>query len=154
MVTVFLMEHSITLLIDTHSVFVPPLLAQISVFLSVSLHFSLCLVVLSSTSLNQTVTGGGAAFPVSGSLPSSFLFTLSFPVLRQIECQGAPHEFPAPGSDPILLGGLRGCEFFRRLKLSGGQKFTLRPVDVGQGHPSTHTYTQTTCSPELAGGFG
>lgn len=87
-------------------------------------------------------------------LPSSILFSLSFPVSRQTECQGTPHEFPAWGSDPIFLGRLKQCEFFKRLNLSGGKEFTFSYEDVGKGRPRTQTYTQTTCSPKPAGRLG
>lgn len=87
LVTVFLPRRSITLLIDVHSVYVVLLPAKISL----SAPSLCCLVCLSlssfhssSSSLNQTVTGGGAAFHANASppLPSP---PLSFPVLRQTD---------------------------------------------------------------------
>lgn len=128
-----------------------PSLTTISVFLRFPSPSLSCCSHSSSSSLNQTVTGGGAAFHANGSLPSCFLRSLSFPVLRQtdrvprlspwISCSGVWSDTTWP---------LRQCEFFRRLKLSGGQEFTFGAVDVGQGHPHTHTI----CRPKPAGRLG
>lgn len=92
--------------------------------------------------------------PMPPTLPPSSAPCLFLCSVKQTWCQGAPHEFPAPGSDPILLGRLRQCEFFRRLKLSGGQEFTFGAVNVGQGHLRKHTYTPIICSPQLEGRLG
>lgn len=43
-------------------------------------------------------------------------------------------NFLLAGPEPIQLGRSRQCEFFTRLKLSGGQEFTFGAVNVGQGH--------------------
>lgn len=91
-------------------------------------------------------------------LRSSILHWLSFPVCCQMNSvpKGAPCEFPALVSDPILLGHLRECDFFffffMHLQLSEGQEFTFRAVNVGQGHP--HSHTQTAFGPRLAGRLG
>lgn len=134
-------RSSITPLIDVRSVFALLWLAQI--YLSLSPLWSSCFHPPSS-SLSQTVTGGGCALHFSASLLSSTR-CLFLCAIKWTECQGAPHEFPASGSDPKLLGRLRRCDFFFTcLKLSGGKEFTFRVVDVGQGgiHTLTHTHRQ------------
>lgn len=112
------------------SSFASPGLVSLSLLLSYSSHSS-------SSTLNQTVTGGQAASRATASSPPRCLFLCS---VKRTVCQGAPCEFPAPGSDPILLGRARQCEFFTRLKLSGGREFTFRTVNVGQGHPRSHSH--------------
>lgn len=89
-------------------------------------------------------------------LRSSILHSLSFPVCCQMNSvpKGAPCEFPASVSDPILLVlySVIFFFFFMHLQLSEGQEFTFRAVNVEQGHP--HSHTQTTFSPRLAGRLG
>lgn len=145
MVTVFCLEPSITLLIDVNSVLV-----------------LLCLQRLGSPSL--CLSSYVLLFPFFLLIPQSdcdrwrsllpcqwlppllpCLLLVFSCALSNRHCQAASHEFPAPGSDPILLGRLRQCEFFRPLKLSGGQEFIFRAVAVGQRHPHTHKYTHTMC---------
>ena len=137
LVTVFLLKYSLQINVNCLYFFAYKA-KRIPIFLSLSS----CLIfsTFPPHPLNQTVTGGRASFHANGSVPSFFLCSLSLPVpVKQKECQGAPYEFPASGSHPIQLGCLT-CAFFRRLKLSGGQGFTLGAVDVGQGHQTlTHT---------------
>lgn len=110
----------------------------------------------STSSLNQTVTGGRAALHANTSpappppppLSARCLFLCS---VKRTQCQGPPREFPASGPEPIQLGRSRQCEFFTRLKLSGGQEFTFGAVNVGQGHRQTQTHAQAICSLRPAG---
>lgn len=54
-------------------------------FIFLRLPFCLSCFHSSSSSLNQTVTGGGSALHFNASLLSSFLHSLSFPVLHQMD---------------------------------------------------------------------
>lgn len=80
--------------------------------------FFLCLVFILPPDLppiHQWQVAGGSRPP-----PSFSSACLLLCAVKQIACQGAPHEFPAPGSDRAVLGRFRLFEFFSRLKLSGG----------------------------------
>ncbi len=143
-VTLLLLKCSITLLIDAHSVFVSlctQRLVTLSPFRSLSiLLFSFFLLIPKSDSDRWWSCLACQRLPpllLSPSAPCLFLCSV-----KQTECQGAPHEYPAPGSDPILLGCLRQCEFFICLKLSGGRESTVRDVDV-VARDSTYALTQT-----------
>lgn len=99
LVTVFLPRRSITLLIDVHSVYVVLLPAKISL----SAPSLCCLVCLSlssfhssSSSLNQTVTGGGAAFHANASPPLPSPVFSCAPSNRQ-SAKGLPMNFLLQG---------------------------------------------------------
>lgn len=130
-------RSSITSLIDVRPVFALLWLAQI--YLSLSPLRSSCFHPPSS-SLSQTVTGGGCALHFNASL----LHSLSFPVRHQMDRvpRGSPWIscFRVWSKTTWLLETL--WFFFTRLKLSGGKEFTFRVVDVGQG-VSTHSHIHT-----------
>lgn len=102
LVPVFLLECSITLLIDVHSVLVLLCLQRLA---SPSLCFPPCILLLLSLLLipQSDCDRWRSRLPRQW-LPPLLVFSCA-PSNRQ--CQGAPHEFPAPGSDPIPLGRLR-----------------------------------------------
>lgn len=95
------------------------------------------------SSLSQTVTGGGCALHFNASLLSSTR-CLFLCAIKWTECQGAPREFPASGSDPKLLGRLRRCDFFHASETLWREGIYLQGCRCRAGgiHTLTHTHRQ------------